>query len=267
MITGDCRERLAELEPQSVNCCVTSPPYFGLRDYGHAGQIGLEDTPDAFVAQMVAVFREVRRVLRDDGTLWLNIGDGYAGPGPGSRDPAKWPRQSRNDHAPSGAKTRTGLANKQLLGVPWRLALALQADGWFLRFDTIWRKSNAMPDPAKDRPARAHEYVFLFSKGPRYYFRETSSGFAGETSVWTIATEVSVRGHAASYPVSLAQRCIVAGSEPGDMILDPFAGSGTTGVAAHRLSRDAVLIELNPEYAAIAERRLHADAGMFADVA
>jgi DNA modification methylase len=170
IIVGDCRDVLKTLPDASVHCCVTSPPYFGLRDYGVDGQIGLEQTPDAFVAEMVAVFRDVRRVLRDDGTLWLNLGDSYAGGGQGSRDPEKWPKQSRNDHKFEHAKTNTGLASKQLIGIPWRVAFALQADGWYLRQDIIWSKPNPMPESVQDRCTKAHEYVFMLSKSARYYY-------------------------------------------------------------------------------------------------
>jgi DNA modification methylase len=177
LIAGDCREILPTLADQSVQCCVTSPPYFGLRDYGVAGQIGLEATPDAFVAELVAVFREVRRVLRDDGTLWLNLGDSYGamqgkgfalhelnGKGPGSD------QRARDIAAANQIKVDTGLRPKNLLGIPWRVAFALQADGWYLRQDIIWAKPNPMPESVTDRCTKAHEYVFLMSKQPRYFF-------------------------------------------------------------------------------------------------
>lgn len=170
ILIGDCLDTLRELPDASVQTCVTSPPYFGLRDYGHAGQIGLEATPEAFVAKLVAVLCEVRRVLRDDGTLWLNLGDSYAGGGCGSRDADKWPKQSRNDHMVTHGKRFTGLEAKQLLGIPWRVAFALQADGWYLRQDIIWSKPNPMPESVRDRCTKAHEYLFLLSKSPRYYY-------------------------------------------------------------------------------------------------
>jgi DNA modification methylase len=335
LITGDCRERLRELEPQSVNCCVTSPPYFGLRDYGHAGQIGLEDTPDAFVAQMVDVFREVRRVLRDDGTAWVNLGDSYAskpnGPARGSSN-LQGSRAPHAEHRLAHAKRSRGLPpggikHKDLFGIPWRVAFALQADGWYLRQDIIWSKPNPMPESVRDRCTKAHEYLFLLSKGPRYYFDaeaimeglapasiarlaqdvESQSGSTrvpGKTngamkavrrgvpprhaayessdqsgldavgrgegrnkrSVWTVATQPFKEAHFATYPPELIEPCILAGCPAGGTVLDPFGGAGTTGMVADRLQRNAVLIELNPEYAAIAERRLHGDAGMFAEV-
>ncbi|WP_442577828.1 DNA-methyltransferase [Mesorhizobium sp. ASY16-5R] len=170
ILVGDCRQRLSELAPNSINTCVTSPPYFGLRDYGVPGQVGLESDPGDFVAAMVEVFAEVKRVLRDDGTLWLNLGDTYAGGGCGSRDPERWPKQSRNDHMPVHAKRSTGLPYKNLLGIPWRVAFALQADGWILRSDIIWNKPNPMPESVSDRPTKSHEYIFLFSKSPRYHY-------------------------------------------------------------------------------------------------
>jgi hypothetical protein len=171
LLIGDCRERLRELEAQSAHCCVTSPPYFGLRDYGHDGQIGLEETPDAFVAQMVEVFREVRRVLRDDGTLWLNLGDSYANDGKwGGSTGGKHVSSLHGDSGVGRQKRSTGLKPKDLIGIPWRVAFALQADGWYLRQDIIWAKPNPMPESVRDRCTKAHEYVFLLSKGPRYYF-------------------------------------------------------------------------------------------------
>ena len=170
MLQGDCVERMRELPSRSVHCVVTSPPYWQLRDYGCDGQFGLEDTIGEYVDNVVAVFREVRRVLRPDGTLWLNMGDTYIGPRSGARDPVAWPKQSRNDHTPSHDKPTSGLPNKSLAGIPWRVALALQADGWLLRSDVIWHKPNPMPESATDRPTKAHEYVFLFSRSNRYHY-------------------------------------------------------------------------------------------------
>lgn len=384
ILVGDCRARLAELQAGSVNTCVTSPPYFGLRDYGHAGQIGLEPTPDEFVAAMVSVFREVRRVLRDDGTLWLNLGDSYAG---------SWGAQSRGNTTGEGKatisgksmlsarqieahprgqtgtgslKNTPGLKNKDLIGIPWRVALALQADGWYLRQDIIWHKPNPMPESVTDRCTKAHEYVFLLSKGPRYYFdsdaiaeraeksdagstfdggktalhqgqrmavgdrpqarraRElaekhgltdahiaairsagvsdagkalTTTNGAGKNadevtqlaaeakaalggyyreflipdkrnkrSVWTVATQPFKEAHFATYPPDLIEPCILAGAPKGGLVLDPFGGAGTTGLVADRLRRDCTLIELNPEYAEMAQRRITSDGGMFTRV-
>jgi DNA modification methylase len=275
IIVGDCRERLSEIESGSIHCCVTSPPYFQLRDYGHEAQIGLEPTPDEFVARIVEVFREVRRVLRDDGTLWLNIGD-------------------------------TNGSKKQLLGIPWRLAFALQADGWTLRQEIIWAKPNPMPESVKDRCTNAHEQIFLLAKSPIYYFDgaaieedaiyNTQSGrtgrpkgaFSGQRagntdkkiqqpfrairdkrkkrSVWTVPTQSFAEAHFATYPPELIEPCILAGCPEGGVVLDPFGGAGTTGLVADRLGRHAILIELNEEYAEIARRRIAAEAGMFGDV-
>lgn len=170
ILIGDVRERLRDLDPGSVHCCVTSPPYWGLRDYGVDGQIGLEDSPDAWVAEMVAVFAEVWRVLRDDGTLWLNLGDSYAHGGNGSRDPDRWPMQSRNDHRVEHRRWPAGLKPKDLIGQPWRVAFALQAAGWYLRSAVVWAKPNPMPESCRDRPTSAYEHVFLLTKRARYYY-------------------------------------------------------------------------------------------------
>lgn len=497
ILIGDCREKLLDLPDASVNCCVTSPPYFGLRDYGAEGQMGLEPTPDEFVAGMVAVFREVKRVLRDDGTLFLNIGDSYSagavlsqsyrlredltdeqrtaavvamfgvrfdehleagegtlpqvlssevhcetvrgqsalasgrvqgglpaeqGEGSGANagaapsaemgssgstgrqvrllrgvdggvpDGRSHKRRRRgpseatdrqgagqldqdlqghsearisqgpvprsllqlqlrdrlvgilsaqsysDDQIPAAAKTyfvkRADLKPKDLIGIPWMLAFALRADGWFLRQDCIWSKPNPMPESVRDRCTKAHEYLFLLSKGPRYYYdaeaiaEETvyqpsdgePNSFRGSTfdngktavhqlgrasdkprrssrtkhdfaddrkrngadgtaasfrairetrnkrSVWEVATQPFSEAHFATYPPALIEPCILAGCPEGGTVLDPFGGAGTTGLVADRLGRDAILIELNPEYAAIAERRLNADAPLFAEV-
>lgn len=170
LLQGDAVEVLRGLPAESVQTCVTSPPYYGLRDYGAAGQYGLEATVEEYVARMVEVFVEVRRVLRPDGTLWLNLGDSYAGGGCGARDEERWPKQSRNDHMATHAKTHTGLKPKDLIGVPWRVAFALQADGWWLRSDIVWAKPNPMPESVTDRPTKAHEYLFLLAKSERYFY-------------------------------------------------------------------------------------------------
>jgi len=268
ILTGDCRDILPTLESRSVQCVVTSPPYFGLRDYGVEGQIGLEPTVEAYVAEMVVVFAEVRRVLRNDGTLWLNLGSSY---GP----------------------------DKQLIPVPWLVALALQANGWTLRSDIIWSKPNPIPESVTDRPTKAHEYLFLLTKSPRYFYdakaiaepsidnrtyptweerkaggepvrradpgasgyvnRGSGMGRNGETrnkrSVWTIATQSTKEAHFATFPEKLVEPCILAGSRPGDTVMDPFAGSGTTMAVASRLGRHGVGIELNPTYVPMIERR------------
>jgi DNA modification methylase len=303
-IQGDCRTELAKLADESINCCVTSPPYFGLRDYGVDGQIGLEATPVAFVAELVAVFREVRRVLRDDGTCWLNLGDSYASawPAPNTRRNIIGQPMSGGKRGPQRQSRLHGsLKEKDLMGIPWRVAFALQDDGWYLRQDIIWSKPNPMPEPVTDRCAKAHEYVFLLSKSPRYHYdaaaiaepsaqpdRERADAFGGKSwkerqqhsvgsvftgsetrnarSVWNIATQPFSEAHFATFPPELAERCIKAGCPEGGTVLDPFGGAGTTGLVADRLQRNAVLIELNPAYAAMAKRRIEKDAGLFAEV-
>jgi DNA modification methylase len=382
ILLGDVREKLAELPDESVHCVVTSPPYFGLRDYGVAGQIGLEPTPAEFVAVMVDVFREVRRVLRSDGVLWLNLGDSYAGGGTVGRNDAGRDiggggnKLGSGNPGPQGTRQPVfGLKPKDLIGIPWRVAFALQADGWYLRQDIIWSKPNPMPESVTDRCTKAHEYLFLLSKSARYHYdaeaiseegsgrtpgnrnykydgvpgHETKQGILAQAdvpqltrnrrSVWEVATQPFKEAHFATFPPDLIEPCIKAGcpkdccakcgapvvrdvertfdheaaaeimarrdvsfdksrNDPAfhqlsgkekarllsrtDMgakptctcdaglargtVLDPFGGAGTTGLVADRLQRDAILIELNPEYAGIAERRIQGDAPMFAQV-
>ncbi len=258
---GDCRNVLPSLEAGSINCVVTSPPYFWLRDYGVEGQIGHEDTVDAFVDVVASVFDDVRRVLRDDGVVWLNLGDSYySGNGqPKGHDPKS---SSRNF---SRVKLRPldvsgwDIPKKSLCGVPWRVALEMQRRGWTLRSDVIWCRPTALAEPSvKDRPGRQHEYLFMFSKSRRYWFDRAA---LKEESVWHIAHQRGLDGHSAAFPVELAEQCILSGSPAGGTILDPFAGSGTTGVAAEKLARDAVLIELSQSYVDLAQSRL----GMFAE--
>lgn len=298
-LIGDCIESMRGLPDASVNCCVTSPPYYWQRDYGVEGQIGLEDTPDAFVARLVEVFREVRRVLRDDGTLWVNLGDSYAGAGYSNH--ANTGGAQRSHGGKQKHLTGSGLKNKDLIGIPWRVAFALQADGWYLRQDIIWAKPNPMPESVRDRCTKAHEYVFLLSKGPRYYFdseamkepvAESSvarlsqptlaqqAGSArvpgktngnmkavgnGETrnrrSVWTVTTKPFKGAHFATFPPDLIEPCILAGCPPGGTVLDPFGGSGTTAGVAIKHGRNAILCELNPEYAALVNARVDSIAG------
>ena len=305
---GDCLERMREFESESVHCCVTSPPYFGLRDYGHEGQIGLEESPEQFVSKLVEVFREVRRLLRDDGTLWLNLGDSYAGGGGGN-----YSKGTRNNSGQNITNVRnrpdwlasTGLKPKDLIGIPWRVAFALQADGWYLRQDIIWSKPNPMPESVTDRCTKAHEYLFLLSKSPRYWFdaeaiKEEGSGripgnkkpiakrgasvetaaegsgiFAAQQracetrnrrSVWTVATRPYKGAHFATFPPDLIEPCVLAGCPEGGIVLDPFGGAGTTGLVAQRLERSAILCELNPEYALLAENRIREDSPMFSCV-
>ncbi len=292
LMIGDTRDRLKELASNSVQCVVTSPPYWGLRDYGVASQLGLEPTPEEYVANLVQVFSEVRRVLRDDGTLWLNIGDSY-GKGGG-----KQVVQTKNaSHGLDGMRQATpGFASKQLIGIPWRVALALQAGGWYLRSDIIWHKPNVMPESVTDRPTKAHEYLFLLSKSDKYYYDaeavkepittapktgrytnrgkeayQVASGFNGQPqlfsrkadpsgrnrrTVWSINTQPLKDAHFAVFPEALVEPCILAGSKPLDNVLDPFMGSGTVGVVCSRLCRIFYGIELNPEYVAIAQKRI-----------
>jgi DNA modification methylase len=306
---GDVIECLREMPDGIAQTCVTSPPYWGLRDYGADGQIGLEATPDEYVDRIVEVFREVRRVLRDDGTLWLNLGDSYAADRGGTYQPAetlaggiggkmpdgvKTNRGRGSGHQPSRAASRFGLKHKDLVGIPWRVAFALQADGWYLRSDIIWAKPNPMPESVTDRPTKSHEYVFLLSKSARYYYdaeaiKEPSlnlgvtdirfggskygdsddpkhatksgntyvdSGKRNARSVWRIATKPYAEAHFATFPIELPERCIKAGSREGDTILDPFIGSGTTAWVARHLGRQSVGCELNADYLEIAARRL-----------
>jgi DNA modification methylase len=300
---GDCRAILDTLPERSVHCVVTSPPYWGLRDYGVADQLGLEATPEEYVLNLVDVFRKVRRVLRDDGTVWLNIGDSYAGSGKGawSDDTTREANRHRvkETYVPTRAESPTagivppGLKPKDLVGIPWRVAFALQADGWYLRSDVIWAKPNPKPESVTDRPTKSHEYVFLLSKSARYYFdqeavRETATngerfhgayaaptptgpqrissrngrGDADNTTadrnirtVWTIPTQSYPGAHFAVFPEALVEPCVKAGCPEGGTVLDPFAGSGTVGLVANRLSRRAILIDLNPEYLGQIERR------------
>ena len=260
ILVGDARLELDRLPEASARCCVTSPPYWGLRDYDVDGQIGAEDSLDAYIADLTAVFRSVRRVLADDGTLWLNLGDGYTSGGRTWRAPDKKNAGRSMSYRPD---TPPGLKPKDLIGVPWRLAFALQADGWYLRSEVIWHKPNAQPESVKDRPARAHEHLFLLSKSERYHYdhaavRERAVGGAlrNRRSVWSVNTEPFPEAHFATFPTALVDPCVRAGSEPGDTVLDPFFGSGTVGVVCAALGRRFVGVELNPEYAAIAHTRL-----------
>lgn len=330
---GDALELLRQMPDESVQCCVTSPPYFGLRDYGVAGQMGLESSMGEYLQKMVAVFAEVRRVLRNDGTLWLNLGDTYNSGPAGARDTKRWPKQSRNDHRPIVGATAE-LKRKDLCGIPWRMAFALQEAKWYLRSDIIWSKPNPMPESCKDRPTKSHEYLFLLSKRKKYFYdaeaikepyaqNEMANGFRGgaytgnetfdnqnggkiksrgnykvptgwaadknhnaidwarenkqgrgkpfgkcggnrngdegkihhqtsplrnKRSVWEIATYPCAEAHFATFPPALVEPCILAGSKPGDLILDPFAGSGTTGVVALSHGRKFIGFDLNAEY-------------------
>jgi len=296
---GDCRKLLADFAAAGIRAqtCVTSPPYFGLRDYGHPDQIGLEPTPDEYVAKLVEVFREVRRVLRDDGTLWLNLGDSYARTGGTDRKVSATAKvgSTRNTLIQMSDRTSRattyGLKDKDLIGIPWRVAFALQADGWYLRQDVIWHKPNPMPESVRDRFTKAHEYIFLLSKSPRYYFdheaikepsvyadcgrpskRKGEFKAKGEPlpgqlpfraitetrnrrSVWTVPTRPYKGAHFATFPPELIEPCILAGSRPGDIVLDPFMGSGTTAQVATYLGRQFIGCELNPKYVELHELR------------
>lgn len=353
---GDCREILRTLPDGSVHCCVTSPPYFGLRDYGTAKwdggdptcdhrwfndypstlhgtckaqvdgkffrdrcgmcgaqridrQTGLEPTPEGFVKELVGVFREVRRVLRADGTLWLNLGDSYAstpsggngmqssGLQGGKGSQSEFRKATPNKSVPAGLKP------KDLIGIPWRVAFALQADGWYLRQDIIWSKPNPMPESVTDRCTKSHEYIFLLSKNARYYYDadaikepasypegpgnirpikgadrpgfEIRGGFGkgpmpsdtrNKRSVWEVTTQPFSEAHFATFPPALIEPCILAGCPEGGTVLDPFGGAGTVGLVADRLNRNALLIELNPNYMEMAKRRIFDDAPLFADI-
>jgi DNA modification methylase len=310
---GDALTVLRTLPAESVQTCVTSPPYWGLRDYGVAGQLGLEATPEAYVTALVGVFAEVRRVLRDDGTLWLNLGDSYASDVKGSGGTGK--STLCMDGRPEEGRQRTvlvaqltqqmsprrfshGLKPKDLVGIPWRVAFALQADGWYLRSDIIWAKPNPMPESVTDRPTKAHEYLFLLAKSERYYYdaeaikeaqaEDTADryryefkdryadvadakGWRGKfggangvalrsgrnkRSVWTVTTQPFAEAHFATFPPDLIKPCILAGAPARGVVLDPFAGAGTTLYVAKELNRKAIGIELNQAYAAMTTERL-----------
>jgi DNA modification methylase len=292
-VIGDCRETLRTLEPGRFQTCVTSPPYWGLRDYGHPDQLGLEPTPAEYVAHMVEVMREVRRVLRDDGTLWLNLGDCYAGAagnrnGIGEASTLTGSRTYGRKCDNERRERDDGLPPKNLVGIPWRVAFALQDDGWYLRLDIIWAKPNPMPESVTDRPTKSHEYLFLLSKSERYYYdkdaiaeqavfgsgnshftkaaasqmrpvgqgpRKEDDGTRNARSVWTIATQPYNGAHFATMPPDLAERCVLAGSRMGDTVLDPFLGSGTVGMVAERNGRRWFGCELQPDYEPLIKQR------------
>ena len=284
LLIGDCRDILPTLKANSVQCVVTSPPYYRLRDYGIVGQIGQEETVEEYVQTLVEVFRDVKRILKDDGTLWLNLGDSYANSG----------------------KLSGVLKPKDLIGVPWRVAFALQADGWYLRQDIIWHKSNAMPEAVTDRCTSSHEYIFLLSKSPKYYFNTEAikepvvskkgnnktfrnggvytqkksyfnsikikqqthgnipnkSGLRNKRDVWTVSTGSYSGAHFSTFPPKLIVPCILAGSKKDDIILDPFFGSGTVAEVATFHGRNWIGIELNEDYAELYKERL----GLFYEV-
>ncbi|WP_426136323.1 DNA-methyltransferase [Pseudomonas sp. PWP3-1b2] len=336
VLIGDCIEMMRTLPDSVAHTCVTSPPYYGLRDYGMDGQIGLEETPAKFITRLVEVFREVRRVLRDDGTVWVNIGDTYASIAGGYAPNGSAGKHDMVSQTTRGAVLRgkrrsppAGLKQKDLMGIPWRLAFALQDDGWYLRQDIIWHKPNPMPESTRDRCTKSHEYLFLLSKSPRYYydqnaikepvalssiarlsqdieqqvgsdrvpgksngamkavrskrdsFKRNSSkreqAIPGQSmgthrpereescwpldtrnkrSVWSVPTVGFKGAHFATFPPDLIRPCILAGAPRGGLVLDPFGGAGTTSVVAMQEGRKSILCELNPEYAAMAERRI-----------
>ncbi len=288
---GDALETLKQMEDESINCCVTSPPYWGLRDYGVEGQIGLEKTPEEYVANMVEVFREVKRVLRKDGTLWLNLGDTYNGTKIGNTETKKNPRVVSDSFI---KKSAPNVKVKDLIGIPWMVAFALRADGWYLRQDIIWHKPNCMPESVKDRCTKAHEYIFLLSKSQHYYYDHEaisepyaskpekprnkakeryndsykggrwsegvrdyySAGKRNKRSVWTVPTQPFPEAHFATFPPKLIIPCILAGCPEGGTVLDPFTGAGTTLFVAEQLRRNSIGIELNPDYCDIIRRRM-----------
>jgi DNA modification methylase len=350
---GNCLETLQKMDDESVNTCITSPPYWGLRDYGTAewdggdpncdhvanpnatkkmgneefnknrpsrestktkgyyekecpkcgavrkdNQLGLEDTPEEFVENLVKVFREVKRVLRDDGTVWLNLGDSYSSGG--RTTTTNQTLRGDKDYGVTRPKPSEGIKPKDLIGIPWRVALALQADGWYLRQDIIWHKPNPMPESVKDRCTKAHEYIFLLSKNPKYYFdneaikedgvikagtkgakgskeRQNQKGVnarppeykiydgkRNKRSVWTVTTKPFKGAHFATFPMDLIEPCVLAGCPEGGSVLDPFGGSGTTAIVANKHNRNAVLCELNEEYVGIAKERITNTLGMMA---
>lgn len=260
IIEGDVRVALAQLPSESVQCVVTSPPYWGLRDYGIPGQIGLEPTMAAFIQSLTSVFAEVKRVLKEDGILWLNIGDGYTSGNRGWRAPDK---KNPNRAMSQRPDNPPGLKDKDLIGIPWRLALALQDNGWFLRSDIVWHKPNAMPESVKDRPTRAHEYLFMLTKAERYQYHHEAvkeptedGGKRNRRSVWSVNTVASGSSHIAAFPEALVAPCILAATQADEFVLDPFFGSGTVGIVARRFGRRYIGIELNPAYIREAEQAL-----------
>jgi site-specific DNA-methyltransferase (cytosine-N4-specific) len=263
IIEGDSLRALHSLPSNSVQSIITSPPYWGLRDYDVPGQIGLESSLPQFINRLIAVFGEARRVLRDDGVLWLNIGDGYTSGNRGYRAADKKNPARAMSIRPN---TPDGLKSKDLQGIPWRLAFALQDDGWFLRSEVIWHKPNAAPESVKDRPTRAHEHLFMLTKSERYYYDYEASqelGLGGRRrnirSVWSINTQPFPSAHFATFPPALVEPCLLTTSRPGDFVLDPFFGSGTVGLVSARYGRKYVGIELNPDYVRIATDRLFAN--------
>jgi site-specific DNA-methyltransferase (cytosine-N4-specific) len=267
IIHGDALQVLRRLDSGCVQCIVTSPPYWGLRDYNVAEQVGLIETLPQYINRLTEVFAEARRVLTDDGVLWLNIGDSFTSGNRGWRAPDRKNPARAMSVRPS---TPEGLKSKDLIGLPWRLAFALQEDGWYLRTDIIWNKPNAMPESVRDRPNRSHEFIFMFSKSEKYkYDRDAVRGPNGRNlrSVWDINTKPFPGAHFATFPPELIAPCIKTTTQDGDIVLDPFFGSGTVGLVAEQLGRRYVGIELNPEYVAMATMRLSLTPQMSSEVA
>jgi DNA modification methylase len=296
ILMGDVLEQLRTLPDESVNCVVTSPPYWGLRDYGQDAQLGLEQEPEEYISNMVDVFREVKRVLTDDGTFWLNIGDSYSGSGKGPAGNLGKANNERHLEHKTGGIVPKGTKPKDLVGIPWMLAFALRADGWYLRQDIIWSKPNPMPESVTDRCTKSHEYIFLLTKSRKYYYdneaikepsvsnpktavkarfggnkygdssdpkHATKSGNIWKPSptrnkrdVWVISTQPFKGAHFAVMPEKVAETCVLAGCPEGGVVLDPFFGSGTVGVVALKHNRKYIGIELNPEYVKIAQARI-----------
>ena len=264
LLQGDCLELLPTIPDESVQCCVTSPPYWGLRDYGQVDQIGLEPTPEEFVEKLAGVFREVWRVTKANGTLWLNLGDTYNNrrrlrstshqPSLNGREEKSWAEATREGKTRMTV-THAGWKEKDLMGIPWMVAQALRADGWYLRQEIIWQKSFGKPEPTRDRLPTRHESIFLLSKSKNYLFNRNALPAWAKDSVWQIPP-TGRSDHGASFSEKLPLACILAGSRPGDTVLDPFLGSGTTGMVAAEHGRRFIGIELSPEYLAIARARM-----------
>jgi site-specific DNA-methyltransferase (cytosine-N4-specific) len=263
IILGDARQELARLPDGTFQSCITSPPYWGVRDYGVNGQIGAEPVLTDYVNNLVGVFREVRRVLKEDGTFWLNIANTYTSGG------RKWRQEDAKNKGRFMAyrpPTPTGLKKKDLIGVAWMVAMACQLDGWYLRNDIIWAKPNCQPESVKDRFTVSHEYLFLMTKSERYAFNQeailepciSNNGHKNKRTVWSINTEAFAEAHFAVFPTELVKPCLLAGSAVGDLVLDPFFGAGTVGLVAAQLKRRCVGIEMKPDYVSMAKRRLSA---------
>ena len=264
ILYGDCRETLCAFLPQSAKVCVTSPPYYGLRNYGgEDSQIGLEESPEEYIRNLVEVFREVRNQLTDDGTLWVNIGDSYYNYRPGKGQAlSKQSVSKTNQDLPEKCARRgnklEGLKEKDLIGIPWMFAFAMRTDGWYLRQDIIWNKPNPMPESVRDRCTKAHEYIFLFSKNQNYHFDVDviKEPTRRKRSVWNVTKKPYKGAHFAVFPPELIEPCILAGSEKGDTILDPFMGSGTTAMVAKKLDRHYIGCELHENYGDLIEERI-----------